>query len=619
MDTEFLALQDALAGEYSFERELGRGGMGVVYLARDVQLDRPVAIKVLPAALATRDDVKARFLREARTAANLSHPNIVPIHRVGERGGIPFFVMTFVDGPTLGERLRDRGPVSPSAMAQILRDVAQALGYAHSRGIVHRDIKPDNILLDTATGRAMVSDFGIAAVSGASNEGPVSGTVGFISPEQLAGQPADGRSDLYALGVVAHLALTGTMPEGGATLVPTTPGASVSLAAAVARCLSHDPKHRFADAESLVSALDTTTAVTRSSLPPELRAWAGDQVPMLPLYGFLSFTGFGSAIVATLSSLSGGVLDLSGVAYFSLSMAALPTIPVLVYQLRKTKRALTAGYRLSDLRFALRAWESERRAELDRASSSEKRWVRIASRIPLISALVYLGGASLLLLQDPGPSTVPTAVAVGNLTVFVGIVSLATLSVFGLPLVPRSLHRRMIGRVRGWLWNSRLGNWLAERLAPTGGGVPLTAFRPTEMALEVAIDDLFAGLPDEYRESLGDLPAIARRLTAHASELREAVAIGSKAGGDSASTDQEWEKSKVANAARLKDTVTALERLRIGLLRLHGGLTDLRPVTTALEAARVIDRDLGNLVEGQAEVSRVRRVLSFERRSPSPA
>src|SRR5688572_16445317 len=212
MDTEFLPLQDALAGEYSFERELGRGGMGVVYLARDVQLDRPVAIKVLPATLAARDDVKARFLREARTAASLSHPNIVPIHRVGDLAGTPFFVMTFIDGPTLGERLRDRGPVSASVMTQVLRDVAQALGYAHSCGVVHRDVKPDNILLDTATGRAVVTDFGIAGVAGESAEGPVSGTVGFISPEQLAGASANGRSDLYSLGVVGHLALTGTMP-----------------------------------------------------------------------------------------------------------------------------------------------------------------------------------------------------------------------------------------------------------------------------------------------------------------------------------------------------------------------------------------------------------------------
>ena len=603
METEFLPLQDALAGEYSFERELGRGGMGVVYLARDVQLDRPVAIKVLPAALAARDDVKARFLREARTAAGLSHPNIVPIHRVGELAGVPFFVMTFVDGPTLGERLRDRGPVSATVMAQILRDIAQALGYAHSRGVVHRDIKPDNILLDTATGRAVVTDFGIAAIPGDSDEGPVSGTIGFISPEQLAGASADGRSDLYSLGVVAHLALNGTMPDEGSTSVVPHDASSQPLATAIARCLSPEPDNRYADAESLVAALDATTAVVRSILPTELRAWASDPVPLLPLYGFMSFTGLSTAVM--LSGISGGQVLLS------LGMMTLPTIPVLVYQLRKTKRALAAGYRLSDLRFALRTWSAERIGELDRGR--ETRLARIASWIPLQSALLYL--TSLVALFSSPPFPWP-AVVMGKLAVFAGVTSLAGLSVFGLPLVPKWLKRRMIGRARGWLWNSRFGSWLADRLAPKGGGVPLATFRPTEMALEVAIDDLFAALPDEYRGSLQELPAIARRLTARARELREALTIDV---GPESDPDHTWQNLKNADSARLKETVTALERLRLGLLRLHGGLADLRPVTTALEAARVVDRDMERLVEGQAEVSGVRRILSFERRSPSPA
>ena len=606
MDTEFLPLQDALAGEYSFERELGRGGMGVVYLARDVQLDRPVAIKVLPAALAARDDVKARFLREARTAASLSHPNIVPIHRVGELAGVPFFVMTFVDGPTLGERLRERGPVSGSVMGQVLRDVAQALGYAHSRGVVHRDIKPDNILLDTATGRAVVTDFGIAGVAGESAEGPVSGTVGFISPEQLAGAPADGRSDLYSLGVVAHLALSGTMPDESSVSVASPEALSQPLAMAVARCLSPDPDNRYADAESLVAALDTSTAVVRSNLPAELRAWANDPVPGLPLYGFLSFTGLSTAVIYRASGVFG---DLPMI--LSAGMMTLPMIPGLVYQLRKTKRALAAGYRLSDLRFALRTWRAERIGELDR--SRETRLARIASWIPLQSAFLYV--TSLVALFSSPPFTWP-AVMMGKLAVFAGVTSLAGLSVFGLPLVPKWLQRRMIGRARGWLWNSRFGSWLADRLAPKGAGVPLGAFRPTEMALEVAIDDLFAALPDEYRDSLSDLPAIARRLTARAAELREALTIDV---GPESDPDHSWQKLKNANSARLKETVTALERLRLGLMRLHGGMADLRPVTTALEAARLVDRDVERLVEGQAEVSGVRRILSFERRSPSPA
>src|SRR5262245_24703724 len=159
---EFLDLQAALAGEYSLGRELGRGGMGVVYLARDVQLDRDVAIKVLPAHLASEQSARERFVREARMAAGLMHPHIVPIHRVGEAGGFVFFVMSYVEGETLGERLRARGPLPPVDAARVLREVAWALAYAHQRGIVHRDVKPDNILLEAATGRALVTDFGIA-------------------------------------------------------------------------------------------------------------------------------------------------------------------------------------------------------------------------------------------------------------------------------------------------------------------------------------------------------------------------------------------------------------------------------------------------------------------------
>src|ERR1051325_10841696 len=177
LSPEFLALQVALAGEYSLQRELGRGGMGIVYLARDVQLDRDVAIKVLPAHLAHDAGARDRFIREARTAAGLSHPHIVPIHRVGEvasrhpehREGarFVFFVMSYVEGETLGERLRTKGPLPPAEAARVMREVAWALAYAHGRGIVHRDVKPDNILLEAGTGRALVTDFGIAQRGGA--------------------------------------------------------------------------------------------------------------------------------------------------------------------------------------------------------------------------------------------------------------------------------------------------------------------------------------------------------------------------------------------------------------------------------------------------------------------
>src|SRR3954470_10321736 len=215
-DAEFLALQAALAGEYSLQRELGRGGMGIVYLARDVQLDRDVAIKVLPSHLARTAESRQRFLCEARTAAGLSHRNIVPIHRVGEAGGFVFCVMSYVEGETLGERLRAKGPLQPADATRLVREVAWALAYAHGRGIVHRDVKPDNIMLEAGTGRAMVTDFGIASGGGdpvpAHDPGKIVGTAHYMSPEQAANEPVDGRSDIYSLGVVGYLAVSGRLP-----------------------------------------------------------------------------------------------------------------------------------------------------------------------------------------------------------------------------------------------------------------------------------------------------------------------------------------------------------------------------------------------------------------------
>src|SRR5512140_2997938 len=144
--------------------------MGVVYLAREVLLDRPVAIKLLPPALAARPELRDRFLREARTAARLSHPYIVPIHSVDEIEQFVFYVMAYVDGETLAQRVASRGPLPPDDASRMLREVAWALAYAHAQGVVHRDIKPANILLERGTGRAMVTDFGIARLAHASGE-----------------------------------------------------------------------------------------------------------------------------------------------------------------------------------------------------------------------------------------------------------------------------------------------------------------------------------------------------------------------------------------------------------------------------------------------------------------
>ena len=267
-----------LESQYDVEKEIGRGGMGIVYRGRDKRLKRPVAIKLLPPELAFRSEIRSRFLREAEMAAQLSHPHIVPIYSVDEREGLVYFVMALVEGENLGTRIARQGPIAPEEARRILREVGDALAYAHSQNTVHRDIKPDNILIDAATGRTMVTDFGIArAVSEGSDSkltatGIAIGTPAYMSPEQSAGdRDIDGRTDLYALGIVAYQMLCGDLPFNASSApallvkhlsekpVPIDQRALVppDLARAVMLCLEKNPEDRFPDARSFVQALET--------------------------------------------------------------------------------------------------------------------------------------------------------------------------------------------------------------------------------------------------------------------------------------------------------------------------------------------------------------------------
>jgi serine/threonine-protein kinase len=210
-------LAAAVGAQYEIEGEIGRGGMSVVYRARDRRLNRAVAIKVLPPELAHDPAIRTRFTREAQMSAQLSHAHIVPIYDVGEQDGLAYFVMALVNGGNLGNLLT-REPRQPiDETRRLLCEIADALAYAHLRGVIHRDIKPDNILLDDATGRALVTDFGIARAIQASSRltatGIAVGTPAYMSPEQAVGdREVDGRSDIYSLGVLGYQMLTGRLP-----------------------------------------------------------------------------------------------------------------------------------------------------------------------------------------------------------------------------------------------------------------------------------------------------------------------------------------------------------------------------------------------------------------------
>ena len=271
-------LELALGQQYEIVRPLGQGGMGAVYLARERSLERFVAIKVLRPELAEAHDGRERFRREARIAAQLSHPGIVPLHTFGEVGGIWYFVMGYVRGTSLAERLRLEGHIPTHEVHRILTELADALASAHRSGVVHRDIKPANILLDADSGRAVLADFGVAKV-GAGEEhltatGAAIGTPHYMSPEQVLGaSTVDERSDIFSLGAVGYMMLAGHEPFSGGEaiqimrrriaqnappLAPLVPASAAPLAAVVMRCLARDPAQRWPSARELGAALART-------------------------------------------------------------------------------------------------------------------------------------------------------------------------------------------------------------------------------------------------------------------------------------------------------------------------------------------------------------------------
>ena len=440
-----------------------------------------------------------------------------------------------------------------------------------------------------------------------------------MSPEQARGEPVDGRSDVYSLGVVGFLAATGRLPG----TAPSFAGLPGSTARVIERCLRLEPSERFRTAEEVASAIDAGSAPARAAIPEVIRAWTSNAPPLLHVYAFWS-AGWVIAAAQQLMRLTSGYpydgRSLENMVV-GLAMASLPLVPITIFQLRKTYRALAAGYTLADLRQALRAWTMQRRENL--AAADESAWARLARIITWTASIVVPAAlfAVEISYRDVRGMVEPNALR--NLvmgSVITGIASLATMGALGTPLISPKVERGLAGKLRGLIWNSKLGAWLADRLTPEHRGVPETEFRPTELALKLAVDDLYAALPQSYRALVGDLPAVALRLSDHVTELRREVerldVIRSNARGEEQAMVDDL---LLSSRRQLGQVVTALEQMRLELLRLHGGADDMRPLTTSLDAARAMVEDIVRLRAAGAEVNPGRRPLPIDLRTPSPA
>ena len=604
LSPEFLALQRHVAGRYSLERELGRGGMGVVFLARDVALDRPVAIKLLPTeqyATAARE----RFLREARTAARLSHPHIVPIHAVESHAELAFFVMSYIDGETLGERVRRGGPLASHEAMRIIQEVAWALGHAHALGVVHRDVKPDNILLERGSGRALVTDFGIARLAErteVSDPGGVAGTPRWMSPEQATGHSVDARSDIYALGLVAWFALTGRHPfesdsllalrqrqltEPAPSLVSASPTAPAALARVIDRALARDPAQRFASADELAAAVRTTRGADSAVAAPVRRFVADAEAAGGEIGTALTAATVSLGLnIGAFSLLTGGsgfpFAELfTGIAYWSVTGVAVGLAGIRFGQLIDRARLLVrSGYAYEAVRPAIDIAERER-AEDRLVDAARRRGVMRETTV-----LGALGSAKTVLAVWLSDANVP---ALLQMMGFVGSIAIPTVTV-------RKIWSE-VRRDRPSVWNrlmsGRLGRFVFRvariGLGDLGPALP-AAGEPTALAVGRAADALFDALPREQRERLRDVPQLIERLEADAMALR-------------ARPDE-------ANASRrLATVVAALETLRLDLLRLHAGTATLDELTAHVESARQI----GAEIDARLDVERLLEA------SPTPA
>ncbi len=611
IDPELHALEAAVRGRFALERELGRGGMGIVVLARDLSLDRPVAIKLLPESLARQPHLRERFLREARTAAGLSHPNVVPIHAVEAHGDVVFFVMGFVDGETLARRVARGGPLPAAEATRVLRDVAWALAYAHGRGVIHRDVKPDNILLDRGSGRALVTDFGIARVEDAPSsltlDGHVMGTAQFMSPEQAAGEALDGRSDLYALGAVGFVALTGRPPFEARTVAALLamqlmqdpppvaslrPEVPARLAAVVDRCLAKRPDDRFPSAEALAGALDEAGG-TPPVVAPQVR-------------NFVRLAQQSTMMLATMSPLIlAGAGQSNARAAGALVAIACAIVGVGADLARRARHLILQGFGGGDVVRAFILEDDARADEVAALYHGENR-VRVARtrRAAMVVGAVALAvwGAANFAARSlyPVGSTERSVLRWASL-----VPLLVAVIAFVIAVSSSERAERRSGRLAGRLWRSaftlhffRLAGWGLDRPLSADAG------RASDVRDDASLPDVAVARHPELPRLLRDAGDLARALAEREARIErvlvesgaarepEMAAAAPPAGGPTTRAELVSRRlSLVADlrgslhpaAPRRADVVAASENVRIQLSRVRAGLASADDLATDVD------------------------------------
>jgi serine/threonine-protein kinase len=593
--------------------------MGIVYLAQDVQLDRPVALKVLPHHFASQPDLRERFLREARTAAKLSHPNIVPIFAVEAAQSFVYFVMAYVAGETLGQRVQARGPLPPSEGARVLKELGWALAYAHSQGVVHRDVKPDNILVEEGTGRALVADFGIAGLlmgADAMASGEIIGTAEFMSPEQARGEGVDARSDIYAMGVVGFYALSGSLPfhhddaaevlrrhreEPPPPLKEVAPHVPTRLARCIDRCLAKDPAARFETASAFSEAIDTAMH-QRRDVPVAVRNFINDPVD-LPGDGVTYFV----SSIATSGLLIMVAPSYAPTAYILAGFGGLVLAPPTFLVTQRIRRLLAAGHGLEDLQAALRTELERRREELAYSYGVEPSAIeKTASRVAMAAGGVLVGTSAASILGLLSSIPVTSWLVIGS--VLTTVVSLLTRFVVKSRRVDNKAERRYR------FWKGTLAKWFFK---VAGIGLDRKALpmrpthRPTELQIGFAVDALYEHLPQSVRSTLGDVPSVVRHLEVDAQKLRQTLEMMNDAYAAAravgATIPDDLRAARETTEGHLGEAVASLERIRLSLLRLQAGTGSVQSLTTDLAAAADVGDGIDRLISGLGDVEMLLR------------